>query len=60
MKNLKKIRLAKGLTREELHKRTGLTVSYIYKLERGLKNSPTLDVVIRLAKALEVSVDELI
>jgi transcriptional regulator with XRE-family HTH domain len=57
---LKIIRLQKGLTRTELHKRTGLTISYLYKLETGLKNKPTLEVVIKLANALGVTVDELI
>ncbi|TMS56683.1 helix-turn-helix domain-containing protein [Imbroritus primus] len=48
-----------GLTLEELARRASLTKSYLSKLERGL-SSPTLATVLKLAEALNVTVDQLI
>lgn len=52
---LKKIRIDKGISQEELAKRMGLSNrSSITHLEKG-RNNPTTDVVERLAQALGVS-----
>ncbi len=49
----KSLRRARGLTQEELAERTGLSVNYLSRIERGLEN-PTLDTLLGLAKALKV------
>jgi transcriptional regulator with XRE-family HTH domain len=57
-KNLAHIRKEKGLTQEDLVKRSGVAISQIRRYEAD-KSSPTLNVVVRLAKSLGVSIDEL-
>jgi transcriptional regulator with XRE-family HTH domain len=57
-RNLANFRKEKGLTQEDLVKRSGVAISQIRRYEAD-KSSPTLDVVTRLARALGVSLDEL-
>lgn len=58
-KNLAQFRKEKGLTQEVLVKRSGVAISQIRRYEAD-KSSPSLDVATRLAKALGVSIDELV
>jgi transcriptional regulator with XRE-family HTH domain len=58
-KNLSRFRKEKGLTQEGLVKKSGVAVSQIRRYEAD-KSSPTLDVITRLAKALGISIDELV
>ena len=58
-KNLARFRKEKGLTQEDLVKSSGVAISQIRRYEAD-KSSPTLDVITRLAKALVVSIDELV
>lgn len=55
---LYEIRRKKGLSQLELSKRSGVSYGYISELENNLK-SPTIDVICRLAKALECKPEEL-
>lgn len=56
--NLKKARLKKGLTQVQVSKMVGITQSGYSYLECG-NGKPTYDTLVKLAKVLEVSVDEL-
>jgi transcriptional regulator with XRE-family HTH domain len=56
---VRKFRLAKGLSQEELAEEAGLHRTYISLLERGLRN-PSLTVILKVAHALRVGVAELI
>jgi transcriptional regulator with XRE-family HTH domain len=56
---LRKARLAAGLTQEELSYEAELDRTYISHLENGHK-SPTLDVLFRLSDALGVKASELV
>jgi len=58
-KNLARFRKDKGLTQEDLVKRSNVAISQIRRYEAD-KSSPTLDVITKLAKALGVSIDELV
>ena len=58
-KNLSRFRKEKGLTQEDLVKKSGVAISQIRRYEAD-NSSPTLDVVTRLAKALGVSIDEMV
>lgn len=49
-------RLENGWTVAEVARRAGVTSSFIYKIETGAK-LPSLDVAIRLAKALRTRVE---
>ena len=57
--NVKKFRIQKGLTREELSLMIGVDNSYISKLERKSVNI-TIDRLSIIAKALDVEVYELV
>ena len=54
------IRQAKGLTQVQLAKRAKIPQGYIAEIENGTKTNPSLDVLRRLAKALKVTVGELV
>jgi transcriptional regulator with XRE-family HTH domain len=56
---LKKLRLKAGLTQEEVAARAQVTREYVSMLE-SKKNSPTIEVFIRLCRAVEVSPSDLI
>lgn len=56
---LRRWRVARGLTQEELAARANTASVYISDLERGVYN-PTLAVVFELARALEVDPSELV
>ena len=58
-KNVARFRKEKGLTQEDLVKKSGVAISQIRRYEAD-KSSPTLDVITKLAKALGVSIDELV
>ncbi|WP_291756956.1 helix-turn-helix transcriptional regulator [Brevundimonas sp.] len=58
-RNVRRIRMSRGVTLEALAHDVGLAYSYVGQIERGGRN-PTLDVVERLATALKVSSIELL
>jgi len=53
-KELRKARLAAGLTQEELAAKARVSREYVNYLERG-KKSPTVRVFVRLCRAMKVS-----
>jgi len=55
---LKLLRIQAGLTLEELAQKSGLTRSYVSKLERGV-SMPSIGTALRICKALNVNVEEL-
>ncbi len=57
---LRELRVAKGLTQEELADRAGLHRVHVTQLEGGRYQSPRLDTLGRLAKALGVSLGRLL
>ncbi len=59
-KNLRKLREAKGLSQEKLARMADVANNTIIKIEAGKNQNPTLDTLRKIAKALDVSVDELI
>ncbi len=59
-KNLKKLREQKGLSQDRLAKLADVANNTIIKIEDGKNQNPTLDTLKKIAKALEVNIDELI
>ena len=60
LKNLIELRKQNGWTQERLAIESGISYNTLIKLERnGIKN-PKIETVIKLADALEVSLDELV
>ena len=56
--NLKKIRTKKGMSQSDIARTLDVGRGYISNIENG-KTNPTLATIFRLAKAVEVSIDEL-
>ena len=53
------IRLKQGLSQGDVAKRLNVHRSYVSSIERGIRN-PSLKVIQRIAKALEVPIEKLI
>jgi len=59
-KNLRKMRESKGLSQEKLARLSDVANNTIVKIEAGKNKNPTLETLKKIAKALDISVDELI
>jgi len=57
-KNLKRIRIAKRITQGDIVRKLGLGRGFISNIENG-KANPTLSTITKIAKAIGVSVGEL-
>ena len=55
---VEKVRLEKKMTLAELSRRSGVAVSHLHNIESGSK-TPTITVLCKIAKALEVSCEDL-
>jgi len=58
--NLKKLREKEGLSQEKLARLADVANNTIVKIEAGKNQNPTLDTLKKIAKALSISIDELI
>jgi len=56
---IKQFREQKGLTQERLAEKASLSLGYIARLEIG-RHDPSLSTLVKLAKALKVTVGELV
>ena len=59
-KNIKKHRKEKGLSQDKLSRLADVSHATIIKIESGGIQSPTIDTVQKIAKALGVSLDNLL
>lgn len=57
---LKNARLNSGLSMAELGRITGISKGYLSSLESDETINPSIDVIIKLAKALDESIDDLV
>ena len=58
--NIMKLRKQKDLSQEKLARLSDVANNTIIKMESGENDNPTLETLRKVAKALDVSVDELI
>lgn len=58
-RNLRRLRLARGISQEELAFQAGIDRTYMSGLERGVRN-PTVLVLDRLAQALNVTIGDIV
>ena len=58
--NLKKLREKKGYSLEKVARLADLSLNTIVKIENGVNQNPTIETLTKIAKALEVGVDDLI
>jgi len=59
-KNIKKLRKQRALSQDKLSKLADISHNTIIKIESGAIQSPTIDTAHKIAKALGVSLDDLI
>ena len=59
-KNIKKLRQVKDLSQDRLSKLADVSYNSIIKLETAGITNPTIETLQKIAKALDVSVDELL
>ena len=59
-KNIKKLRDKKKLSQEKLAQKAGITYSTLIKIESEANDNPTIKTLMKIAKALDVSIDKLI
>jgi transcriptional regulator with XRE-family HTH domain len=60
LKNLKKLRRQKGWSQEKLAREAGISYQTLIKIEQGRIKNPKLETLIKLTKALHVSLNDLI
>jgi len=58
--NLRKLRGKKGYSLEKIARLADLSLNTIVKVENGVNQNPTIETLTKIAKALEVGVDNLI
>ena len=58
-KNIKKLRKQRSLSQDKLSKLADISHNTIIKIESGAIQSPTMDTAQKIAKALGVSLDDL-
>jgi len=58
--NLKRLRDKKGYSLEKVARLSDLSLNTIVKIENGVNQNPTIETLIKIAKAFEVEVDNLI
>ena len=57
--NIKRYRNEKGLSQEQLAQKAGITYSTLAKLESGVNQNPKVKTLQQIARALEVTLDDL-
>jgi len=58
--NVRKARKKAGLSQDKLAREAGVAYNTVVKIESGENKNPTIDTLRSVAKALDVSVDDLI
>lgn len=58
--NIKRIRNKKDISQDKLSKLADVTLTTLSKIESGININPTVKTIQKIAKALNVSVDELL
>jgi transcriptional regulator with XRE-family HTH domain len=59
-KNIRKLRKQKGLSQDRLSKLANISYNTVIKLESGNITNPSIDTLQKLARALNVGVDDLL
>ena len=56
---LQQVRKSKNITQKQLSEKTHISISYIQKLESGFRQKPSYEIVVNIAKALNVNPEDL-
>ena len=55
---IKQVRHKRNMSREKLSREADVSLSFLFKVEKG-EHVPNFDIVVRIAKALDISLDSL-
>ncbi|PFR07573.1 transcriptional regulator [Bacillus anthracis] len=55
---IKNLRLEKNMSLQDLSEKTGLSASYIYRLETHSRSNPSIAAILKLNKELNISILE--
>lgn len=58
--NIKKIRVRLNLTQDNLARKSEVKYTTLSKIESGVVTKPTVQIIAKIAKALNVSIEELL
>ena len=58
--NVKKYRIDRGLSQDQMARKADMPYSTYLKIESGITTNPSLQTLINIAEALEISLDELV
>lgn len=58
--NIRKMRTAKGYSLEKVARLADLSLNTVMRIESGTNKNPTIETLTKIAKALEVKLDDLI
>ena len=58
--NIKKLRTKKGYSLEKVARLADLSLNTVMRVESGVNKNPTIETLTKIAKALNVGVDDLI
>ena len=58
--NLRKLRTQRGYSLEKVARLADLSLNTVVKIENGINKNPTIETITKLAKALDVKIDDLI
>ncbi len=58
--NVKKVRKKKGLTQDRLARKADIPYTTLTKLESNVVKKPSVQTIAKIARALEISIEELI
>ena len=59
-KNVKKYRVDRGLSQDQMARKADMPYSTYLKIESGITTNPSLQTLVNIAEALEISLDELV
>ena len=59
-KRIKEFRKKKGWSQQKLAEKAGLSYNTITKIEQGAATKPTIQTMIKIADAFQISIDELV
>ena len=59
-KNIKKLRKQSGLSQDQTARKANMPLSTYLKVENGVTPNPSIQTLLNVAEALEISLDELV
>ena len=59
-KNVKKLRKQSGLSQDQMARKANMPLSTYLKVENGVTPNPSIQTLLNVAEALEISLDELV